>query len=178
MSKKMLLQAALMAALAATGQANSQDHVQKDPSSGASPDPGAAAGRALFDGAGGCRSCHRVGAKGSVLGPNLSNVGTRLTPEAMTRQLTEPSATTDPKNQLVEVALVDGKSVQGKLVNQDPFSLQLLSVNGELVAYQRSQVRDIRGVDPPRMPSFKGKLTDEQINNLVTYLATLRVPGD
>jgi len=96
----------------------------------------------------------------------------------MRHQLTEPSAIADPKNRLYEVVLSDGKTVQGKLMNQDPFSIQLLNVNGELVAYQRSQTRDMHPVDPPKMPSSKSTLTNEQIDNLIAYLKTLRAPGD
>ena len=176
MLNKALLGAAFFVAIGVSGQANSQDQAQKNvpPSTDAS----VTAGRAVFNSAGGCLACHRVGAKGSVTGPNLSSVGARLTPEAIRRQLTEPSATIDPKNRLTELVLADGKSAQGRLVNQDPFSVQLINVSGELVAYQRAQIREIHVVDPPKMPSFKSVLTDEQINNLVAYLSTLRTPGD
>ncbi len=178
MFRKVLLSAALVAALAANGLANAQGRAQNNPPS-VSPIAGeAVAGRAVFNSNGGCLACHRVGARGAVTGPNLSNVGARLTPEAIGRQLTDPPTTIDPKNRLTELVLADGKTQQGRLLNQDPFSLQLLSASGELVAYQRSQVREIRAVDPPKMPSYKNMLTDEQINNLVAYLSTLRSPGD
>lgn len=178
MLNKALSLAVLIAALGLSGQANSQDQTQKNVPPTSSGDASFTAGRAVFNSAGGCLTCHRVGAKGSVTGPNLSNVGARLTQDAIRRRLTEPSATIDPKNRLAELVLADGKSAQGKLVNQDPFSVQLLNVSGELVAYQRAQIRDIRVVDPPKMPPFKSVLTDDQINNLVAYLATLRTPGD
>ena len=178
MLRRVILSAALVAALAAYGLANAQGRAQNSAPS-ASPGAGdAVAGRAVFNANGGCLSCHRVGARGAVTGPNLSNVGARLTPEAIRRQLTDPPTAIDPKNRLAELVLADGKTQQGKLLNQDPFSLQLLSTSGELVAYQRSQVREIRAVDPPKMPSYKNVLTDEQINNLVAYLSTLRSPGD
>lgn len=178
MLRKVLFPATLIAALAAIGLANAQDHAQKNPTSVSSPGGDAMAGKAVFNTNGGCLSCHRVGARGSVIGPNLSNVGARLTPEAIRRQIAEPSTTIDPRNRLIELVLADGKTQQGRVLNQDPFSVQLLSTSGELVAYQRSQVREIRAVDPPKMPSFKNMLTDEQINNLVAYLSTLRTPGD
>lgn len=178
MLHKLLLSAALVAALVGNGRANAQDRSQNNPAAASSAGGDAAAGRAVFNTNGGCLACHRVGAKGAVTGPNLSNVGARLTQEAIRRQLTAPSTTIDPKNRLIELVLADGKTQQGKLLNQDPFSLQLLNTSGELVAFQRSQVREIRAVDPPRMPSFKNTLTDQQIDNLVSYLSTLRSPGD
>jgi quinoprotein glucose dehydrogenase len=178
MLHRVLLSAALVAALAAIGQANAQDRAQNNPTSASSAVGDAMAGKAVFNTNGGCLSCHRVGARGAATGPNLSNAGERLTQDAIRRQLTEPSPTIDPKNRLTELVLADGKTQQGKLLNQDPFSLQLLNTSGKLVAYQRSQVREIRAVDPPKMPSYKNMLTDEQINNLVAYLSSLRSPGD
>ena len=178
MLHKVLLPAALVAALAANGLPYAQERAQNNPTSASSTGGDAAAGRTVFNGNGGCLSCHRVGARGAVTGPNLSNLAARLTPEAIRRQLTEPSTTIDPKNRLTELVLADGKTQQGRLLNQDPFSLQMLNTGGELVAYQRSQIREIRAVDPPKMPSFRNILTDEQINNLVAYLSTLRSAGD
>lgn len=178
MLDKVLLPATLTVALAVNGLASAQSPAQKNSTGVPSGGGNVMAGRAVFNANGGCLSCHRVGAKGSVNGPNLSNVGARLTQDAIKRQLTDPSSTVDPKNRLIELVLVDGKTQQGKLLNQDPFSVQLLSTSGELVAFQRTRVREIRAMDPPKMPSFKNMLTDEQIDNLVAYLSTLRTPGD
>ena len=77
-------------------------------------------GKAIFDGAGNCLSCHRVGATGSVLGPNLSNIGAQLSPDELKQKLLNPSPTVDPKNLLYEIVTVDGKTVKGKLLNQGP----------------------------------------------------------
>ena len=115
-------------------------------------------GKAIFDGAGNCLSCHRVGATGSVLGPNLSNIGAQLSPDELKQKLLNPSPTVDPKNLLYEIVTVDGKTVKGKLLNQGPFSLQMLASNGQLVAFPRSRIRVGHFIDPPQMPSYQGKL--------------------
>ena len=52
----------------------------------------------------------------------------------------------------------------------------MLDSDGQLVAYTRSQVRDGHAIDPPPMPSYKGKLTSAQIEDLVVYLESLRTP--
>ncbi len=136
------------------------------------------AGKAIFDGAGNCLSCHRAGATGSVLGPNLSDIAAQLSPDDLKQKLLNPSPTVDPKNLLYEIVTVDGKTVKGKLLNQGPLSLQMLDSDGRLVAFPRSQIRAGHFVDPPQMPSFQGKFTSAQVDDLVAYLASLRVPGD
>ncbi len=149
-----------------------------------SPSRGAAlprrplAGKAIFDGSGRCLSCHRVGAMGSVMGPNLSDVGSRVSAAALRQSLVDPPTEIEPQNRLYEVVTRDGKTVRGKLLNQDPFSLQMLDSGGQLVAFVSSDVRDAHFVEPPAMPSYRGKLTSGQIDDLIAYLASLRAPGD
>jgi putative heme-binding domain-containing protein len=148
------------------------------PSTGTALPGNPAAGKTIFNGSGGCLSCHRVGATGSVLGPNLSNIGSRVSPDALRQSLMAPPTEVEPQNRLYEVVTRDGKTIRGKLLNQDPFSLQMLDASGQLVALARSDLRDAHFVDPPAMPSYRGKLTGAQMDDLVAYLASLRTPGD
>ena len=136
------------------------------------------AGKAIFDRAGNCLSCHRVGATGSVLGPNLSHIGALVSREELQDKLLNPPVTAAPKNRVYEIVTDDGKAIKGKLLNQGPFSLQMLASDGRLVAFRRSQIRAGHFIDPPRMPSYRGKLTSTQIDDLVAYLASLRVAAN
>ncbi len=144
--------------------------------SAANPAGNKAEGKKVFEGAGNCGSCHRVGATGAFYGPNLSDVGARISPAGMRIMLNSPPEKISAENRLYEIKLRNGKTVQGKLLNQDPFSLQMLSVDGQLVAYQRSSVLSAQFVDPPHMPSFKNTLSSSQITDLVAYLSSLRTP--
>ena len=134
------------------------------------------AGKAIFDAPGNCISCHRAGATGAFYGPNLSDVGSRISPAGLRIILNSPPEKVTPENRLYEVVLRNGKTVRGKLLNQDTFSLQLLDLDGKLVSYQRAQVRSSRFIDPLQMPSYKGRLTEKQIADLVAYLTSLRTP--
>jgi putative heme-binding domain-containing protein len=133
-----------------------------------------AAGKAMFDAPGNCISCHRVGAAGAFYGPNLTTVGSRISPAGFRILLNTPSEKIRPENRLYEIALRSGKTVRGKLLNQDPYSVQMLDTDGKLVAYQRANIRSGQFTDPPQMPSYKDKLTSQQIADLVAYLTTLQ----
>ena len=135
-----------------------------------------AAGKALFDAPGGCISCHRVGARGAFYGPNLTTVGSRISPAGFRILLNTPPEKIHPENRLYEIALRNGKTVRGKLLNQDPYSVQLLDTDGKLVAFQRTNIRSAQFTDPPQMPSYKDKLTSNQIADLVAYLTSLQSP--
>jgi putative heme-binding domain-containing protein len=164
---------------AAVGLAQSDSSLAPDGAAAANALPGnPAAGKTIFRGAGNCLSCHRVGARGAVVGPDLSNVGARLAPAALKQALVAPPQTIPPQDQLYEVTTRSRKTVRGKLLNQDPFSLQMLDGQGELVAFPRSDIRNSHFVDPPAMPSYQGKLTSSQLDDITAYLASLRVPGN
>jgi putative heme-binding domain-containing protein len=134
------------------------------------------AGKVLFDTPGSCSSCHRVGASGAFYGPNLTTVGSRISPAGFRILLSTPPEKVRPENRLYEIALSNGKTVRGKLLNQDPYSVQLLDTDGNLVAFQRAKIRSTQFTDPPRMPSYKDKLTSNQIADLVAYLRSLQSP--
>jgi putative heme-binding domain-containing protein len=136
-----------------------------------------ATGKAIFEGIGNCLSCHRAGASGSFLGPNLSDVGDHLSSDVLKEKLLNPPATVSPKNRLYEIVTDNGRTFEGKLLNQGPISLQMLDTNGHLVAFRLSNVRRAHFVDPPAMRSYQAKLTSSQIDDIVAYLVSLRVPG-
>jgi putative heme-binding domain-containing protein len=133
-----------------------------------------ARGRALFEGKGGCTSCHRVGDTGSVTGPNLSEIGQQRTADQLKKSLLDPDATVQPNNQLYRVVTRGGKTITGKLLNQDVYSLQMIDSEGQLVACQRADLRDAGFVQTPPMPSYRDKLSSEEQADLLAYLASLK----
>ena len=52
----------------------------------------AAAGKAIFQGKGGCVNCHSVENRGGSLGPDLSDIGIKRTPESLRLAIVDPDA--------------------------------------------------------------------------------------
>jgi menaquinol-cytochrome c reductase cytochrome b/c subunit len=50
----------------------------------------------------GCLGCHKIGENGNTLGPNLTDVGDRLGPDAIARTLVNPTSPMPPYTQLLE----------------------------------------------------------------------------
>jgi hypothetical protein len=80
-----------------------------------------------------------------------------------------------PESEHREVRFVtkDGATVTGRLLNQDAISVQLITPKEELKSYLRSNIRDFSILDKGLMPSSQGKLTDQQIPDVVAYLSSL-----
>lgn len=130
-------------------------------------------GRALFAGDGQCFTCHRVQGEGSRRGPDLSRIGVLRTVDHLARSLLDPQAEVQPANRTYRVEMRNGPATSGRLLNQDAYSVQLLTDEEELRSFQKADLRRHGFVASP-MPSIRGKWSDQQLADVVTYLATLR----
>jgi len=138
----------------------------------------AARGKSIFETKGGCGSCHRVGDKGSRVGPDLTQIGAVRRTVELHRSLLEPDAEVVPTNRFVKVVTRDGTTLTGRLLNQDTFTLQLLDAKDEkLKSLSKSNVREFTFVDKSQMPSYKDKLSNQELADLVSYLGSLKGDG-
>jgi putative heme-binding domain-containing protein len=134
----------------------------------------AARGKALFEGKGQCATCHRVNGKGPRLAPDLSEIGaTRPLPE-LHQALLDPDATIRAGNRYFQVVTKDGAKINGRLMNQDSFTIQLIDANERLISLPRSTLRESGFVKTSPMPSVRDKLSPQEIDDLVGYLVTLK----
>ena len=123
-----------------------------------------------------CFDCHRIGDHGSRLGPNLSDIGGRRTPDRLRQALVAPDEEVASENRFVRLVTKQGTTITGRLLNQDAFSVQLITPKEELKTYMRSALRESAIVDKGLMPSVQGTLSDQQIADIVAYLASLKAP--
>jgi putative heme-binding domain-containing protein len=139
----------------------------------ATPAGDAARGQTLFESSG-CFDCHRIADRGSRFGPDLSDIGERRTPDRLRLALVEPDKDVVPENRFARVVTRDGTKVLGRLLNQDSTSVQLMTQTEELKTYLRANLREYTIIDTGLMPSSKGKLTDQQVDDVVGYLSSLK----
>jgi putative heme-binding domain-containing protein len=134
-------------------------------------------GRELFQGKGNCSSCHRVGASGSRAGPDLSSIGASRTAATLQRVLVDPDGAMLPINRPVRAVLRDGTVVAGRRLNEDTFTVQLVSLDGRLVSIDRAQLRELAIGREATMPSYAASLTDAERADVVAYLLSLKGPN-
>ena len=120
-----------------------------------------------------CLDCHRIGDVGSRLGPDLTDIGSRRTVDRLRRALVAPDDEVLPENRFVRVVTPDGTTVTGKLLNQDAFSIQMMTPREELKTYLKARVRESAIVQNGLMPSYADVLKESDIADVVTYLRTL-----
>ena len=130
-------------------------------------------GRALFAG-NQCATCHRVGGEGSRIGPELSDVGSRLPPSDLLASLLRPDERVLPTHWYVRAVTRDGRTITGRRLNEDTYSVQLIDAQDRLVSLVKADLKEYQLLKKSPMPGYEGKLTGEQLGDLVAYLASLR----
>jgi putative heme-binding domain-containing protein len=133
-----------------------------------------ARGRTVFEGKGGCTSCHRVNATGSRVAPDLSDIGAARSPAVLHLSLLDATAAMLPINRTVRVVTRDGKVIRGRRLNEDTYSVQLMDEQERLLSLSKSDLREYEIVKTSAMPSYKDKLTTDEIADVVAYLLSLR----
>jgi putative heme-binding domain-containing protein len=122
----------------------------------------------------GCLTCHRAGETGSFLGPLLDNVGAHRSPEQLHAALVSPKKDVLPEDRTVRLVTKDGKTVTGRLLNQDAFSVQFIEASGQLRSVARSGLREYTIVTANPMPSYADRLSTQDLTELVRYLSSLK----
>jgi len=133
-----------------------------------------AAGQAIFAGKGNCTSCHRVAGTGSRVGPDLSEIGRVRHSTDIESAILDPDALIVPSNRFVRLVTREGATITGRMLNQDAFTVQLLDSKEQLRTLQRSDLKDFAFIDKSPMPSYRGKLTPQEMTDLVSYLVSLQ----
>jgi putative heme-binding domain-containing protein len=144
-------------------------------SAGEVPRGDARRGGALFREKG-CAGCHMVRGEGSVRGPDLSFVGSRSSAEHIRESILDPNAQVAPEYRLAKITLENGSTYSGFVMNEDTYSVQLLDFSKGLESLRKADIKSFERDKTSSMPSYQGKLSDGELDDLVSYLRSLKRP--
>lgn len=143
-------------------------------SAGAAPAKGdPARGRALYA-SNGCRNCHRLHGEGGRIGPDLSSIGQSRSLEHLRQAIVSPDADVRERYWIVIARDKKGQPLEGFLLNEDTYTVQFLDTKEQLRSLQKSDLAEYKVEKKSKMPSYKSRLGEDQVDDLVAYLATLR----
>jgi putative heme-binding domain-containing protein len=131
------------------------------------------AGKAIFEGRGGCLSCHSLGEKGGSLGPDLSEVGRRRRLEYLQESIVSPDADVPLRYRSIQVVTKTGETISGIRLNEDDVSIQLRDGQDRLRSFMKDDLKAIRHEKKSLMPSYASTLDRKEIEDLVAYLHSL-----
>jgi putative heme-binding domain-containing protein len=134
-----------------------------------------ASGKLTFEGKGNCTGCHRIRGNGSHFGPDLSEAGAR-NPAQLETSIIDPDAEIAPANRVYRVVLKNGAATVGRLLNEDTFSVQMIDKAERLLSFQKADLKEYAFETKSPMPSFKDKLSAQEVADVVAYLSSLKPP--
>jgi cytochrome c oxidase cbb3-type subunit III len=121
----------------------------------------------------GCASCHSIDGKGGILGPDLSDIGAKRAAPYLRQSIMEPSADIPLDYRTVEVISITGKTSSGIHLNEDEYSIHMRNMNGDLLSFMKSELKEIKLPRESLMPDY-ASLPKDDLDNLVAYLGSLR----
>jgi len=126
------------------------------------------AGKAFFNGAGKCSTCH------STTG-DLARYGSRTTPLNIQQNFLFPRIARGGKQTEVTVTPATGKPITGTLVRIDDFNVSLRDAAGQMQTFRRAANVKVEVRDPlAAHHELLDHYSDDDIHNVVAYLESLK----
>jgi len=131
-------------------------------------------GKAVVDGKGQCRTCHSIAGDGGHAGPALNDIGLQRRSVDLMQSLVNPGSEVRPENRAVRIVTKDGKTVTGRFLNQDTFTIQLIDSSDRVLSLDKSTIRESSLLTTSAMPSYRDKLSAQELADVVSYLSSLK----
>jgi alcohol dehydrogenase (cytochrome c) len=148
----------------------------------------------VFEGKGGCLSCHQFNGKGTPVGPDLTF--TALSADQIQAFIENPNATAaaggggrgrggrggrgggGAAHATVTATTVDGNVYKGTRKSQDSFSIQMVDTAGVFHSFDRASLKDLKIDMTSLMPSdFATRLSAAEIRDVAAYLKASADPA-
>jgi putative membrane-bound dehydrogenase-like protein len=134
-----------------------------------------ARGQRVFSAVGTCANCHMVNGAGKDVGPGLSEIGKKLSRDAMLEAILYPSAAIDHNYETYVLELKNGGVQQGLKVSETAEGLTLKDAQAIIRTFPRAEIESITKSPISLMPADLAKeLTAQDVADVVEYLLTLR----
>jgi len=133
-----------------------------------------ARGRGFFEGKGRCTTCHAVNGKGSHVAPDLTDIGSVRAPSILQQSLLDPSSVMMPIDRPIRVVTKDGKTIHGRRLNEDTYTVQLIDDQERLLSLSKSELREYTILKSSPMQSYKDVFNDQEMSDVLAYLVSLK----
>jgi putative heme-binding domain-containing protein len=134
----------------------------------------ASRGRELVRGKAGCLACHAVDGEGGHGGPPLNGIGARRSAGWLRSKLLDPAAEVPMSFRTAALTTRSGQKLSGLRLNEDTWSIQLRDPGGRLHSFWKSDLTDLKYDRQTTMPSYRDRLAERELDDVVAYLSRLR----
>jgi putative heme-binding domain-containing protein len=126
----------------------------------------------------GCVNCHVVNGRGVELGPNLSEIGTKLGKDALIEAILEPSSGVSFGYEAWNFTLKSGDEVYGLVASETADEVVVKNIGGIITRLKKSDLASRQQSKLSIMPAgLQAAMTTQELVDLVEYLAALKKAG-
>jgi putative heme-binding domain-containing protein len=146
-------------------------------------------GKEMFFGSAACSTCHMIHGRGGRLGPDLTTTASARSTEYIVESVRNPSrrlaqgiseAMKEFSQEYETVTVVDasGQKVQGVVLNEDNFTLQMLDAREQLHLFEKNSLKSYEKSRESLMPKYDEKMLPEKdLRDIIAYLLSLGTVG-
>lgn len=135
-------------------------------------------GHELFKMKATCAKCHKVRGQGKEVGPDLSEVGSKLSREAMFVSILDPSAGISHNYETYQAVLESGNVVSGLKITETDESITIRNAESIDKTIDKDDIDELIKSKISLMPSDLQKtMSVQDLVDVVEFLETLKKPG-
>lgn len=132
-------------------------------------------GRLIFNTTGTCQKCHVVNKIGREIGPDLSEIGSKLSRQAMFESIIYPSAGISHNYEMYTLVLASGTTVNGLITSETDDAITIKGDDGLVRTFSKEDVDEKVKQKISLMPADLSKvMTVQEIVDVVDYMQTLK----
>ncbi len=121
-----------------------------------------------------CSNCHQVNGEGVNFGPDLSEIGSKLSKEALYTSILFPDQGISFGFEGYRIQLEDGSVAIGKIISETPEEIDIQYMNTRQTVL-KDKVTSRSKLESSLMPSnLQSSITEQELIDLVAYLESLR----
>ena len=125
-----------------------------------------------------CSICHQVGEVGTDFGPNLTEIGSKLSREAQYISIIHPDAGISFGFEGYRLDMKDGSTLGGIISSKTETDIDLKLPDGTVVSLKTSDVAAITPLENSMMPAgLQNTMAADELVDLVEYLMSLKRDG-
>jgi cytochrome c oxidase cbb3-type subunit III len=147
-------------------------------------------GKELFYGKAACGTCHMVEGKGGRLGPDLTGTAAarasdyiveslRKPSRRLAQGLTEAGKEFSQEYETVTLVTADGQKLQGVVLNEDNFTLQMMDTREQVHFFEKDKLRSLEVSRESLMPAYDEKMLPEKdVQDIIAFLSSASGEGE
>jgi putative heme-binding domain-containing protein len=125
----------------------------------------------------GCIGCHLVRGEGGWKGPDLSVIGSQRSLDHLRQSILDPNAKVSLDYWVAKITLENGETYTGFLRTEGAYTVEMLDFSKGLKSLATHDFLKFEIDKKSIMPSYRGRLTDGELDDVVAYLWSLKRPG-